>query len=64
MDVLHLIFLGVAAGASGLAFGLHRESADRREQIEYLRKQLGHEPPPAATQARPDGRALAPVGGR
>jgi len=62
MDVLHLVFLGVAAGASGLAFGLHRESADRREQIEYLRKQLGHEPPPAVS-ARPDNRSLAPVRG-
>lgn len=65
MDVLHLIFAALAAGAIGVAVGFYREASREREQVDYLRKRLARfdgDLPPAATQ-RSDSRALAPVSG-
>jgi len=58
MDWMHLLFAACATGFGGLAWGYRTQAAAEREQITYLRKQLGD--PPAPT---PTSRALASVQG-
>lgn len=60
MDIWHLVFLAVAAGATGLAWGYRGQRDIEREQVVFLRRQLGSEPPPAAEQ-RSRSTAVAPV---
>jgi hypothetical protein len=61
MDVLHLIFLGVAAACAGLAWGYRGQRDIQREQVTFLRAQGGYKEPPA--QDRPQPKALAPLRG-
>jgi len=64
MDILHLIFLAVAAGATGLAWGYRGQRDIEREQVTFLRRQLGSEPPPAQSADRQPSKALASFPGQ
>jgi hypothetical protein len=61
MDIWHLVFLAVAAGATGLAWGYRGQRDIEREQVTFLRAQGGYKEPPA--QERPQPKALAPLRG-
>jgi hypothetical protein len=62
MDIWHLVFLAVAAGATGLAWGYRGQRDIEREQVTFLRAQGGYKEPPA--QERPQSKAVAFAGQR
>jgi hypothetical protein len=64
MDIWHLVFLAVAAGATGLAWGYRGQRDIEREQVTFLRTQGGYTPPPAQTAERPTSKAVAFAGQR
>jgi hypothetical protein len=52
MDIWHLVFLAVAAGATGLAWGYRGQRDIEREQVTFLRAQGGYKEPPAQSTSK------------